>query len=284
MFKISEFSQLGQVSVKTLRYYDQFGLLKPAHIDPYTGYRHYMAGQLLRLNRILAFKELGFTLEQIAQLLSEQIPSEQIRGMFRLKQAEIHALIASEQARLTHIEGRLRQIEREQAALPQYDVVLKSAEAQLVASIRTKTAPALIPILFEEMQQYLKRYGVASATAQPYLVLWHGCEQCEDATDIEVACPITHSIPASKRIQIHTLPAIPTMASMMHCCQPNSVCVVSSDLADWLEVNNYVMVANRPRRELYLALEEDGLYIAEVQIPVSLACDPRSAACDEADG
>src|SRR5258708_9424704 len=108
MFKISEFSQLSQVSVKTLRYYDQLGLLKPAHADSRTGYRYYTAEQLLRLNRILAFKELGFTLEQITRLLDEQVPPEQIRGMFRLKQAQIQGLIESEQARLARIEGRLR--------------------------------------------------------------------------------------------------------------------------------------------------------------------------------
>src|SRR5581483_11326 len=125
MFKISEFSQLSQVSIKTLRYYDQIGLLKPAHSDPCTGYRYYTADQLLRLNRILAFKDLGFTLEQINYLLDEHIPPEQIRGMFRLKQAEIQTLIEEEQARLSRIEGRLRQIEESEGKMPPHDIVLK---------------------------------------------------------------------------------------------------------------------------------------------------------------
>lgn len=107
MFKISEFSKLGQVSVKALRYYDQIGLLKPAHTDPDTGYRYYTANQLFSLNRILAFKELGFTLQQIRQLINDDISTEQIRGMFRLKQAEIQTLIEEEQARLHRIENRL---------------------------------------------------------------------------------------------------------------------------------------------------------------------------------
>src|SRR5690349_5749212 len=126
MFKISEFSQLSQVSIKTLRYYDQLGLLKPAQTDPCTGYRYYMASQLLRLNRIMAFKELGFTLEQIVQLLDEQISPEQMRGMFRLKKAQIQELIESEQERLGRLEGRLHQIEQEGGELPQHDVVLKA--------------------------------------------------------------------------------------------------------------------------------------------------------------
>jgi DNA-binding transcriptional MerR regulator len=268
MFKISEFSQLSQVSVKTLRYYDQLGLLKPAHADPCTGYRYYTAEQLLRLNRILAFKELGFTLEQITKLLDELIPPEQIRGMFRLKQAQTQALIESEQARLARIEGRLHQIERERGTIPQHDVVLKHVEAQVVASIRKKTAPINIPLLLDELDQYLKYHGILSTMTQPYLVLWYGCEECEEATDLEVACPIAQSIPESKSIRVHTMPAIQMMASIMHRCLPQSACSASLDLADWIEMNDYQMVVDQPRREVYLTRGDDGFSVAEVQIPV----------------
>lgn len=72
------------------------GLLKPAQVDPSTGYRYYGAEQLARLNRILAFKDLGFSLEQIAELLHEPIPSAQIWGMLRLKQAELQQLVETD--------------------------------------------------------------------------------------------------------------------------------------------------------------------------------------------
>ncbi len=275
MFKIREFSQLGQVSVKTLRYYDQIGLLKPAQIDPCTGYRYYTTAQLFRLNRILAFKELGFTLEQIVQLLDEQISSEQIRGMFRLKQAEIQALIESEQCRLTRLEGRLRQIECEQGSLPPHDVVLKSVEPQMVVSIRDQTSPAALPLLLEELDQYLKRYSVVASTTLPYLVLWHGCEECDDATDLEVARPIAQSIPESERVHVQTLPAHQTMASILHPCQMSSMCNASIALADWIETNRYQIVGNQPRREVYLTQEDGDLPIAEVQIPVHQSQGPQ---------
>ena len=64
MLKIGDFSKLSQVSIKALRLYDQIGLLKPTVVDNYTAYRYYSASQLPRLNRILAFKDLGFSLEQ----------------------------------------------------------------------------------------------------------------------------------------------------------------------------------------------------------------------------
>ena len=81
MLKIGDFSSLAQVSIKTLRYYDERGLLSPAHIDPETGYRYYSASQLSRLHRILALKDFGFSLEQIARCLEEKVTGEQMRGM-----------------------------------------------------------------------------------------------------------------------------------------------------------------------------------------------------------
>ena len=85
MFKIGEFSRLSRVSVRMLRHYDQLGLLTPAQTDRFSGYRYYTADQLPRLNRILALRDLGFSLEQIAGLLSEDLSPEQLLGMFKLK-------------------------------------------------------------------------------------------------------------------------------------------------------------------------------------------------------
>ena len=113
MFKIGEFSKLSQVTVKTLRYYDQIGLLQPAEVDRFTGYRQYSASQLPRLNRILALKDLGLSLDQIGQLLEDDLSPDQIRGILRLKQVEIQAQVAEEQARLARVERRLIQIEKE---------------------------------------------------------------------------------------------------------------------------------------------------------------------------
>lgn len=269
MFKIRGFSQLGQVSVKTLRFYDQLGLLKPAHVDPESGYRYYNAQQLIRLNRILVFKELGFTLEQIVNLLDENISPEQIRGMFRLKQAEVQMLIEAEQDRLGRIEAHLRQIEREHGTLGQHDVVLKSVEPQQVIAIREKTAPTHIPRLAGELHEYLERHGVAINPTAPYTVLWHGCEECDDATDLEVAFPVTRPLPRHQRIQSRVLPALSTTATILHRCQPRGACSASLALAKWVEHNNYGLVEGSPRRELYLTPAENAHYIAEVQLPVT---------------
>ncbi|GGH11559.1 hypothetical protein GCM10008013_03420 [Paenibacillus segetis] len=113
MFKISEFSRLSKVSLKTLRYYDQISLLKPRKVDHDSGYRYYSADQLLELNRIFIYKELGFTLPQIIQLLHEDITLEHIQGMFKLKKSEIQHIIDMVQVKLARIEERMQLIENE---------------------------------------------------------------------------------------------------------------------------------------------------------------------------
>src|SRR5438128_819456 len=126
MFRIGEFSRLTQVTVKALRYYDEVGLLQPAAVDELTGYRYYALNQVPRLNRILALKELGLSLEQIALLLHETISLSQLQAMLHDKRAELEARIREEHARLARVEARLRQIEQEES-LTGYEVRLKEA-------------------------------------------------------------------------------------------------------------------------------------------------------------
>src|SRR5271165_1208003 len=113
MLKIGEFSQLGQVTVRTLHHYDNLGLLKPVFIDPDSDYRYYSIEQLPRLNRIVALKDLGLSLDQIAHLLASDVSAAEMRGMLELRQAELAQHITAEQATMARVAARLRQIEQE---------------------------------------------------------------------------------------------------------------------------------------------------------------------------
>jgi len=84
MFSIGEFARHGRVSVRMLRHYDAIGLLRPASVDAATGYRFYRASQLAELNRIIALKDLGFTLQQVQAILAEQVSAAELRGMLKL--------------------------------------------------------------------------------------------------------------------------------------------------------------------------------------------------------
>ncbi|MFQ5433287.1 MAG: helix-turn-helix domain-containing protein, partial [Anaerolineae bacterium] len=139
MFRIGEFSKIAQVSVSQLRYYDEIGLLKAAKIDEWTGYRYYSARQLPHLNRILALKELGLSLDQIRRMVSDEISTEEIRGMFALKKAQAEQAVRDELLRLQQIEVRLQQIE-DGASFGNYDIVVKSLPEQPYLSLREMCA------------------------------------------------------------------------------------------------------------------------------------------------
>jgi DNA-binding transcriptional MerR regulator len=79
MFTVGEFSRLAHVSKRLLRYYDEIGLLTPMRIDSLTGFRYYSAEQMPRLNRILALKDLGLSLDQIQRMLNDQISTEEMQ-------------------------------------------------------------------------------------------------------------------------------------------------------------------------------------------------------------
>ena len=68
--QIKEFAQFTGVSVRTLHYYDEIGLLKPSHVDKSTGYRYYDEQSLLRMQEILFYRELDFSLKSIEEILS----------------------------------------------------------------------------------------------------------------------------------------------------------------------------------------------------------------------
>src|SRR5208283_3344592 len=119
MLNIGEFARLGQVSPRMLRHYDELGLLRPDRVDTASGYRLYGVRQLARLHRIVALRELGFGLEQVGQILSEEISLDGLRGMLRLRRAQIERTVAEEQERLRRVEAHLRALEWSDTVEPQ---------------------------------------------------------------------------------------------------------------------------------------------------------------------
>ncbi len=132
MLNIGEFARLGQVSRRMLRHYDELGLLPPDRIDPDSGYRFYSVHQLGRLHRIVALRDIGFGLEQIRQILTQDISVEELRGMLRLRRAQIEQTLGEEQDRLRRVEAHLRALEWSETVELQ-DIVIKQTQPIRVA-------------------------------------------------------------------------------------------------------------------------------------------------------
>lgn len=270
MLKIGEFARIGQVSVATLRHYEQVELLKPTTLDADTGYRYYVLDQLARLNRILALKDLGFSLEQISHLLETELSLEQLRGMFVLKQAQTQDLIDAEQARLTRIATRLQQIEQG-GNMPRYDVLLKEINPLLVASFR-----AVVPLesgfeqSYQKIADYLDQHQTQPGT--PALVqLYSRSEQRDNGLyiDMETAIPLSSTLPGNKQINVHTLPG-GLVASTVHTGNDLSLGLAFAALHGWIRANGYQIIAAPRKIHLQRTEQMDPChYITEVQFPIA---------------
>lgn len=96
--QIKEFADYTGVSVRTLHYYDEIGLLKPAYVEEQTGYRYYDEGSLERMQEILFYRELDFPLKNICELLSspgydKQDALDKQRRLLLLKKERLERLI-----------------------------------------------------------------------------------------------------------------------------------------------------------------------------------------------
>lgn len=269
MIRIGDFSRISQVPISTLRYYDDVGLLKPIEVDHFNGYRYYTFDQLPRLNRILALKDLGFSLEEIAQMLGDDLPVDQLRGMLRLKRAELREQVQEAFSRLERVEARLKQIEQENT-MSTYDVVIKKVDPMLIAGLRgIVAAPSEQKSLWDELVCGLE--GKATFTGACF-TLYHSEEP---EWDIEVCWAIKHAVQPTGKIKVYTLPVVETMASTVHKGPFVTIGEAYQAILKWIEANGYRI--NGLCREIYLhspkpsadgVSQTDPGTVTEIQFPV----------------
>lgn len=270
MFRIGEFSRIARVSGRLLRYYDSIGLLSPQHVDVTTGYRHYTIGQLGRLNRILALKDLGLTLDQVARLIDDKVSTDEIRGMLLLRKAELEQSLSAEAARLRHIESRLQQID-EQGELKNYDVILKSAPAQPYLSTRRRFGGMddVVALLGTIMQTVTAQ--VPAGLRNELIVVAHSDFDDEDL-DLDIgfglAKPINRSItlPDQTSMTIAELPAVDALATLIRRGPSEQSHIGFGALGLWMEANGYQI--DGPSREVFLELPTGADAVMEIQFPV----------------
>lgn len=271
MFTIGDFARHGRVSIRMLRHYDATGLLRPAHVDPASGYRHYTAAQLARLNRIIALKDLGFTLHQVQEIIDGTLSADELRGMLRLRRAELEETVAASNARLVQVEARLRAIERE-GHMPSNDVVIKRIPPVRVAELTAVAdgyepehiSPVINP-LYDELFRRLDAAGVRPAGP--------GVAYYEDATDgrITVHAAIQVSAgPGSGDFVVRDLPLIVEAATIMHRGPMDAVVPTAQVLAAWIDANGYR--ADGYAREINLECPENrDDWVTELQVAVTRA-------------
>lgn len=272
MFSIGEFARLGGVSVRTLRHYDEIGLLPPATVDPDTGYRGYLAPQLTQLNRIMALRELGLSLTQTRRLL-DGITVEELGGMLIMRRAQLEHELDQHKKQLLGVEARLRSIARE-GAMPADDIVTKTIPAMGVVVISGQApgfgAENIVPVV-NRLDGQFDQLGIHDRVkeAGPRLIFYdygHG----EDVT-VHLALPVAEppgELPAPAEYRV--LPEIEAAVTVRSGPAASIFPMVYQDLVRWIDERGYRAVPELGR-EVWVNEIDDVADVAqqvfEIQLP-----------------
>jgi DNA-binding transcriptional MerR regulator len=281
MFGIGEFARLGTVSVRTLRHYDEIGLLCPAQVDPDTGYRSYSAAQLGQLNRIVALKELGLSLPQVRLLLAG-ITLDELRGMLMLRRAQLEQELQAHQSQLLGVEARLSYIERE-GTMPADDIMVKKLPAQSVVVITEETpdwgTQHIVAAVNRADEQFTQlRIRDLVQPSGPYIIYYEG-EPGRDLT-VNLALPVAQppaELPAPARYLV--LPEIEEAAVAVRNGPAATIYpYVYHDLARWTEERHYEAAGRG--RDVWVNMVDDiadvDEQVFEIQLPVKRKDDGAS--------
>jgi DNA-binding transcriptional MerR regulator len=279
MFSIGEFARLGGVSARTLRHYDEIGVLRPAAVDPDTGYRGYRPAQLGQLNRIMALQELGLSLTQTRQLLAG-VTVEELHGMLLIRRAQLEQEVQQRRNQLSGVEARLRSIAREDN-MPPDDIVAKTIPAMgvvVIAGPAAGYAPAeVVPAVNRLDAQFTElgiRYRVKEAG--PRVVFFEPGRQ-EDEITVCLALPVAElppELPAPAEYRV--LPEIEAAVAVRNGPGAAIFPMVYYDLIRWIEERGYRPVPG-PGRDVWIHEVDDiadvDQQVFEIQLPFTRPAD-----------
>lgn len=264
MLSIGAFAQVGQVTHRMLRHWDTAGLLVPAHVDEFSGYRSYDPSQLERLHRIVALRQLGFGLDDISSILEHGVDANRIAALLRIRRAEVeqeHRIAAD---RLVDVERRLHLIEKENH-MSQIEIVEKSLPAVRLAARR---------VVVEDQPEVARVVGPAFDAVSEIIgdecgSLTTPIAQYETIDDgMQVIAGYAYNGPVRDGFEIVDLPAAEAAVCGIHLGSMDHI--AESWQAIHAEIFARGLVHSGPCRELYVraASEDQSDWVTELQQPV----------------
>jgi effector-binding domain-containing protein len=188
LLPIGRFSKATRLSVKALRHYDELGLLRPAFVDPSSGYRYYRPAQANQAEAIRTLRSVEMPLEEIAELLADG-GGDQVAERLHRHRERLEARLAEHRRMLEFLQ---RLLDKEDV-MP-YEVTVKELPAQPVAATRTTTdlrrISAAISTGVHTLLDELGRRGIEPAG--PLQVVYHATEvlDSETAAPVEICLPL----------------------------------------------------------------------------------------------
>lgn len=264
MHRIGVFSQLSKVTVAALRYYDEVGLLKPAQVDPDTGYRLYATAQLVPLQRIVALRQAGLSIEEVSAVLSGQ----DCAAVLERRREEMRWEIAEARGRLARLESILRQ----EDIFMEYQAVLRD-----IPGCTVFYKEGVIPS-YAHLADFIVQAGAECAAANPGLkcaepdysfVSYVDHEYKEKDVGLMYAQAVTAAGRETETIKFKTMPAVQA-ACVYHRGGYEKLGEAYAFAMNWLEQNGYRCVDTA--RECYIDgcwnKEDPAEYLTELQFPV----------------
>jgi len=270
-YKIGDFSRISRITVRTLRYYDEIGLLKPIRVDRTTGYRYYSLDQLPKLNRINMLKGIGLSLEDISGLLSDDLSTDYIRQLLTVKKSEIETRINQDTIRLRQVEIWLEKINNE-GQIPEESYIQRKTvpSIKVISKREIGTYDETTSRLYSELMELLGLLENSQmvAVTGPFMGLYYDDEYKEEDADIEAALPISGEIIVSDEgFKVKILPEIDVI-SAVYKGPSYEIHGIYAQIMDYAEEHSLKLVM--PLRELYFDYPEkdldEGLLI-EIQFP-----------------
>ena len=212
--KIGEFSQMMQVTVKTLRHYEQKGLLLPDEVDEWTGYRYYSIGQMQKLKDIRDLQRLGFSLDEIKDLYEEDSHTPSIRQMTeKIKETEtqLRQLIARRNQLLDWRNSRKEMKTMEKFSIQSLPEIIVASHREVIPNYA-----AIGPMCYEKIGPEMQRLGCKCTTPDYCFTMEHNKEYTPTDIDIEYCEQVEEMGTDSAIIQFKRLPAIPKVLCMKH--------------------------------------------------------------------
>lgn len=236
MLKIGEFSKLSRISVRMLRRYDEIGLLRPAEIDRFTGYRYYSERQLRRAGQILSLRDMGFSLMAIREMLDCGDEAE-IARFFRVRGEELRAEAETAAYRLRLLDTAQRRLRKDENM--NYNVTVKTIPERKVASVRM-----ILPSYDAEGTAWdvlcAETDAMRLVPDDPCLccAVFHDDEYREADVDVEVQKSVKGDYPDTEHVCFKTEPPV-TVASAVHNGSYRGLDAAMGAAAQWAQENGY---------------------------------------------
>lgn len=270
MYSIGEFAALARVSVRMLRHYDAIALLRPARVDPRTGYRFYAIEQLPALLRIVELRQLGVGLERILTLSREADADAGLRAVLAERRTELEAMIAENRDRIARIERRLRHLEGTTVS----NIVYKPLDAVTVYAATGRAAgmgpehvmPVIGPLIGGLDESLI-------AAGRPMLepgIFWYDAD--DEGMDVHVSYVAEPTPVVGPGYEVVELPDIATAATLLHRGDMSGIGESWMRLLEGVVHDGYRVTG--PTREVYLVAEghEPGPdWVTELQVAVERA-------------